>query len=101
MLSAGGTRLSCVVRVCVCVVCVQGALGGSWRQRAAAGGAGAAAPAGGAAAAAGAAGPTRMLHGRPVSSAAPAAALPAGVSRNGPCPCNSGKKYKRCCGTGP
>ncbi|MFC3885599.1 SEC-C metal-binding domain-containing protein [Bacillus songklensis] len=22
------------------------------------------------------------------------------VGRNGPCPCGSGKKYKRCCGKG-
>lgn len=32
----------------------------------------------------------------------PAAALPAekypGTGRNAPCPCNSGRKYKRCCG---
>ncbi|MDP2726773.1 MAG: SEC-C metal-binding domain-containing protein [Dehalococcoidia bacterium] len=23
---------------------------------------------------------------------------PIGFSRNGPCPCGSGRKYKRCCG---
>lgn len=28
------------------------------------------------------------------------AAAPAGPSRNGPCPCGSGKKYKRCCAAG-
>lgn len=26
------------------------------------------------------------------------AQTPAGVSRNSPCPCGSGKKFKRCCG---
>ena len=35
-------------------------------------------------------------------SAAPAPAMPAprrdAVGRNDPCPCGSGKKYKKCCG---
>ena len=30
--------------------------------------------------------------------ARPGAAVPAGVGRNDPCPCGSGKKYKKCCG---
>jgi preprotein translocase subunit SecA len=40
--------------------------------------------------------PTRRLH----SSAAPALApaMKAKVGRNDPCPCGSGKKYKKCCG---
>ena len=32
----------------------------------------------------------------PVSQTRPSTA--AGTGRNAPCPCNSGKKYKRCCG---
>ena len=28
----------------------------------------------------------------------PAGSTPAGVGRNDPCPCGSGKKYKKCCG---
>ena len=43
----------------------------------------------------------------PVSSPAPAAAATAPqpekqkkVGRNDPCPCGSGKKYKKCCGKG-
>lgn len=29
----------------------------------------------------------------------PATAKPAKISRNDPCPCGSGRKYKRCCGS--
>jgi SWIM/SEC-C metal-binding protein len=29
----------------------------------------------------------------------PVATLPSLPSKNAPCPCGSGKKYKRCCGT--
>ena len=32
--------------------------------------------------------------------AEPAAPLPPKVGRNDPCPCGSGKKYKKCCGAG-
>ncbi len=38
----------------------------------------------------------------PAPQSLPAAALPTekypGTGRNAPCPCNSGRKYKRCCG---
>jgi hypothetical protein len=37
-------------------------------------------------------------YGMPVSSEAPAAAKSVKVGRNEPCPCGSGKKYKKCCG---
>ncbi|HYL81995.1 MAG TPA: SEC-C metal-binding domain-containing protein [Candidatus Acidoferrum sp.] len=39
--------------------------------------------------------PTRSL--RPAASAVAAAARPK-VGRNEPCPCGSGKKFKKCCG---
>jgi uncharacterized protein YecA (UPF0149 family) len=40
-----------------------------------------------------------MLRGRPViETAPPPKPLPPGQSRNGPCGCQSGLKYKRCCG---
>jgi len=36
----------------------------------------------------------------PMTAASQREAVPAGkkVGRNDPCPCGSGKKYKRCCG---
>jgi hypothetical protein len=37
---------------------------------------------------------SRISHERP----ARAASVPERVSRNAPCPCGSGKKYKKCCG---
>ena len=40
--------------------------------------------------------PTRSL--RPAAAPAVAAAARAKVGRNDPCPCGSGKKYKKCCG---
>jgi FkbM family methyltransferase len=33
-----------------------------------------------------------------VAAAAPALSRPADIARNEPCPCGSGKKYKKCCG---
>ena len=38
------------------------------------------------------------MHGRQVQAQNTSKPLPPGVSRNGPCPCGSGNKYKRCCG---
>jgi preprotein translocase subunit SecA len=40
--------------------------------------------------------PTRGLRAAPASALAPA--VKAKVGRNEPCPCGSGKKYKKCCG---
>jgi uncharacterized protein len=45
----------------------------------------------------------RAEYDRPVPDPAPEAAgrpRPAKVGRNAPCPCGSGEKFKRCCGTG-
>ena len=39
-----------------------------------------------------------VVFGRERAVAAPAAVAPRRVSRNAPCPCGSGRKYKRCCG---
>jgi len=77
----------------------QSTLGGGWRQQAsvAASAAVSGVPTPPSRAASVAPGATRVLHGRPVS-AAPAAQMPKGVTRNGPCPCGSGTKWKRCCG---
>jgi len=82
-------------------------LGGGWRQQASAAAAAAAQGAPPPRAAApplpprggggGGQGPTLMMHGRRVTAAA-AESLPSGVTKNGPCPCGSGNKYKRCCG---
>ena len=43
--------------------------------------------------------PVRAMPVRPPLPGAPAAGAPA-VGRNDPCPCGSGKKYKKCCGRG-
>jgi uncharacterized protein YecA (UPF0149 family) len=67
------------------------------KARAAAPAAAPAAPAAGAGTAQGAT-TTRILRGRPVVETPPPAKAPDGQSRNGPCPCRSGLKYKRCCG---
>jgi len=40
--------------------------------------------------------PTRSL--RPAAAPAVTAVPRAKVGRNDPCPCGSGKKYKKCCG---
>lgn len=39
-----------------------------------------------------------LLRGHRASTAAQPPPRPSGPTRNGPCPCGSGKKYKRCCG---
>ncbi len=53
--------------------------------------------------------PQRMLHGDEAENPSPAKPQPAAaarqiakekVGRNEPCPCGSGKKYKKCCGKG-
>ena len=41
--------------------------------------------------------PLFELAGAPPQSAAPATAASGRVSRNAPCPCGSGRKYKKCC----
>ncbi|THF56582.1 UPF0149 family protein [Pseudothauera rhizosphaerae] len=38
---------------------------------------------------------------QPVQVDVPSAAAPGGPGRNDPCPCGSGKKYKKCCGADP
>ena len=43
--------------------------------------------------------PVRAMPVRPPLPGAPAAGAPV-VGRNDPCPCGSGKKYKKCCGRG-
>jgi uncharacterized protein YecA (UPF0149 family) len=79
---------------------MQSTMGGSWRQQAAQAAQAAAngppthAPRLQAAQAA----PQVMMHGRQVKATQTSTPLPPGVSRNGPCPCGSGNKYKRCCG---
>jgi hypothetical protein len=40
-----------------------------------------------------------IVFGRERSEHAPAAAVPRRIGRNSPCPCGSGLKYKRCCGS--
>jgi hypothetical protein len=40
-----------------------------------------------------------VAFGRERNKAVPAAASPRRVGRNAPCPCGSGRKYKRCCGS--
>ena len=42
----------------------------------------------------------RPVSGLDLSPARPAPAAGAAVGRNDPCPCGSGKKYKKCCGKG-
>ena len=42
----------------------------------------------------------RPVSGSDISPARPAPAAGAAVGRNDPCPCGSGKKYKKCCGKG-
>jgi len=42
--------------------------------------------------------PTRGLRSATASAPALAPAMKAKVGRNDPCPCGSGKKYKKCCG---
>jgi hypothetical protein len=84
---------------------LESSLGGGWKQSAQAAAAAAtfgpapprAAPAATQSGGGSAPGVTRMLHGRPVQ-ADKAATMPKGVTRNGPCPCGSGNKWKRCCG---
>lgn len=39
-----------------------------------------------------------MVPPEPRAAATPQAESYRGTARNSPCPCNSGKKYKRCCG---
>jgi hypothetical protein len=39
-----------------------------------------------------------LLHAYRAHYGSSGAQKPAGPTRNGPCPCGSGKKYKRCCG---
>lgn len=40
----------------------------------------------------------RALHGLPAALPASSALRPGKVGRNDPCPCGSGRKYKKCCG---
>jgi uncharacterized protein YecA (UPF0149 family) len=43
--------------------------------------------------------PARSLRSAAASAPALAPAMKAKVGRNDPCPCGSGKKYKKCCGS--
>ena len=42
--------------------------------------------------------PFKNVHNRPTKSKEPIVRAEAKVGRNDPCPCGSGKKYKKCCG---
>ncbi|MBW2373532.1 MAG: SEC-C domain-containing protein, partial [Deltaproteobacteria bacterium] len=39
-------------------------------------------------------------RGRPAAAGGAGGSRPGKVGRNDPCPCGSGKKYKKCCGAG-
>jgi uncharacterized protein YecA (UPF0149 family) len=40
----------------------------------------------------------RAMHGLPAAAPRGSALRPGKIGRNDPCPCGSGRKYKKCCG---